>query len=85
MDHDTEIFELVRTLTELPGPTGHEDAVQDWIYERWRSSAQDIRRSRVNNVLAHIGGRGPRLAIMAHADEICFVVKSITDDDFLHI
>ena len=70
-------FDLIKTLTELPGPTGHEDAVQDWIYDRWKSSCQDVRRSRVNNVLAKFGGSGPRLAIMAHADEICFMVKSI--------
>jgi len=85
MTHETETFALIRTLTELPGPTGHEDAVQDWIFDRWQQSAQEICRSRVNNVLACIGGRGPRLALMAHADEICFMVKSITDEGFLHI
>ena len=85
MNQETETFELIRTLTELPGPTGHEDAVQDWIFDRWQHSACDIRRSRVNNILARIGGSGRRLAIMAHADEICFMVKSVTDDGFLHI
>jgi endoglucanase len=85
MAHETETFALIKTLTELPGPTGHEDAVQDWIFDRWQSFAQEIRRSRVNNVLAKIGGTGPRLAIMAHADEICFMVKSISDEGFLHI
>lgn len=85
MQPETETFELIRSLTELPGPTGHEDAVQDWIYDRWHGMAAEIRRSRVNNILARIGGSGPRLAIMAHADEICYVVKSITDDGFLHI
>jgi tetrahedral aminopeptidase len=85
MTQETETFALIRTLSELPGPTGHEDAVQDWIFDRWWQSALEIRRSRVNNVLARIGGRGRRLALMAHADEICFMVKSITDDGFLHI
>jgi tetrahedral aminopeptidase len=85
MHHQSETFDLIRTLTELPGPTGHEDAVQDWIFDRWRPTAQEIRRTRVNNVLARVGGNGPCLAIMAHADEICFVVKSVTDDGFLHI
>ena len=85
MEHETETFGLIRTLTELPGPTGHEDAVQDWVFDRWRQFAQEVRRSRVNNILARIGGHGRRLALMAHADEICFMVKSITDDGFLHI
>lgn len=85
MDHESETFDLIKTLTELPGPTGHEDAVQDWLYARWGAVAVTIRRTRVNNILARIGGTGPRLAIMAHADEICFLVKSVSDDGFLHI
>jgi endoglucanase len=82
---DDELFTLVKTLTELPGPIGHEDAVQQWIADRWGSFALEVRRTRVDNVLARVGGNGPRLAIMAHADEICFMVKSIHDDGFLHI
>jgi endoglucanase len=85
MTHETETFELIKTLTQLPGPTGHEDAVQEWILDRWRQSATDVRRTRVNNVLAKVGGSGPRLALMAHADEICFMVKSVTKEGFLHL
>ena len=51
MEHETETFGQIWTLTELPGPTGHEDAVQDWVFDRWRQSAQEVRRSRVNNFL----------------------------------
>lgn len=79
------MFALVKELTELPGPTGHEDAVQDWLVDRWSSFAQDVRRTKVNNVLAKIGGSGPRLLLVAHADEICLMVKSVTDEGFLHI
>ena len=53
------MFELVKELTELPGPTGHEDAVQDWVERRWSDFAQDVRRTRVNNILARVGGTGP--------------------------
>lgn len=85
MSQETATFDLIKTLTELPGPTGHEDAVQDWIHSRWSQICTDVRRSRVNNILAKVGGTGKRLAIMAHADEICFMVKSISDTGFLHI
>lgn len=78
------MFDLVKELTELPGPTGLEDRVQDWIADRWSRFAE-TRRTRVNNVLAHVGGSGPRLALVAHADEICLMVKSISDEGFLHI
>lgn len=79
------MFSLVKELTELPGPTGHEDAVQDWIEARWKTFASDVRRTGVDNVLARVGGSGPRLVLIAHADEICLLVKSITDEGFLHL
>jgi putative aminopeptidase FrvX len=81
----TETFDLIKTLCEIPGPVGHEDRVQDWIAERWSGFAQETRRTRVDNVISKVGGSGKRLAIMAHADEICFMVKAISDDGFLHI
>jgi endoglucanase len=79
------VFELVKELTELPGPTGHEDAVQDWIERRWSAFAPEVRRTRVDNVLARVGGSGPKLALVAHADEICLMVKSVGDEGFLHL
>jgi tetrahedral aminopeptidase len=78
------VFDMIKSLTELPGPIGFEDAVQDWITGRWGTFA-DVRRTRVNNVLARVGGSGKKLMFMGHADEICFMVKSISDDGFLHI
>ena len=36
-------------------------------------------------MLARVGGEGPVLMIVAHADEICFMVKSISEEGFLHI
>ena len=79
------MFALVKELSELPAPTGHEDAVQDRLAQRWSHFAQDVRRTRVDNVLARVGGAGPRLALVAHADEICLMVKSVSDDGFLHL
>jgi endoglucanase len=81
---DDSLFDLVKTLTELPGPVGHEDAVQDWLAERW-ATFPEVRRTRVGNVLARVGGSGPRLVLLAHADEICLMIKSISDEGFLHV
>jgi tetrahedral aminopeptidase len=80
-----DLFGLIRTLTELPGPVGHEDAVQDWLQDRWQSAGFDVRRTRVGNLLARVGGSGPKLLLFGHADELCLVVKSVTDDGFLHL
>ena len=78
------MFALVKALTELPGPVGHEDAVQDWLVERWGGWAE-VRRTGVNNVLARVGGGGRRLIVMGHADEICLMVKSVDEAGFLRV
>ncbi len=82
---ETSMFSLVKTLTELPGPVGHEDAVQDWIAQEWATFGSELQRTRVNNVLVRVGGAGPRLVLMGHADEICLMVKSVDETGFLRI
>src|SRR5690606_35108873 len=81
----SDTFELIKTLTELPGPVGLETAVQDHIADHWGRFAQDVQRTRVNNVIAKVGGSGERRMFVAHADEICWIVRSISDDGFLYI
>jgi len=77
------VFELVKTLTELVGPTGHEAPVQEWIARRWGEMDLPITRTSLGNVVARLGGCGPKLLIGAHADEISFRVKSIDPGGFL--
>ena len=77
------MFELVKTLTELIGPTGWEAPVQDWITRRWSEMDLTVTGTPIGNVLARLGGRGPKLLLGAHADEISFRVKSIDPGGFL--
>lgn len=78
------LFDTVKALTELPGPVGHEQPVQEWLSTRWRTFAREVKQTPVGNLLAHVGGEGPRLVLVAHADEICLMGKSITEDGFFH-
>jgi endoglucanase len=77
------MFELVRALTELAGPAGYEDAVQNWLLQRWQELGLQVRVTSVGNLIARLGGQGPKLLIGAHADEIGFRVKSIDQEGFL--
>lgn len=77
------MFDLVKTLTELIGPTGHEDRVQAWIAERWRGLGMEVHTTPIGNVNARLGGKGPKLLVGAHADEIGFVIKSIDERGYL--
>lgn len=78
------IEDLLRTLTELPGPTGQEDAVMQWLEQEWQGRGE-LTRTPVGNLLLRIPGPGPRMLLAAHADELSMIVRSITDDGFLRV
>lgn len=77
------MFDLIKMLCELPGPGGDEWAIQDFISQRWAPRVQSLRITGVGNVVANLGGRGPRLLVAAHADELCYVVKHISPEGFI--
>jgi endoglucanase len=82
---DETMFALVKALTELPGPIGHEQPVQDYLAQRWASRTRRVWQTPVGNLFAHVGGQGPRLLIGAHADEICFLVRSVSANGFIRL
>jgi len=76
------MFELIKTLTELPGPVGQEGAVLDYIEDLWQAEGADTERTLVGNVLARLGGQG-RMLLVAHADELCYLVRAIDEQGFI--
>ncbi len=74
------------TLTELmalPAPSGQEEPVLAWCRERWAALGADVEATPIGNVVAHVGGNGPRLLLQGHADEISFIVRSIDARGFV--
>lgn len=79
-----EMEELLRTLTQLPGPTGQEDAVIDWLAGEWEAQGE-LSRTPVGNLMLRLPGIGPRVVIAAHADELSMIVRCVTADGFLRV
>jgi endoglucanase len=77
------MFDLVKSLTELPGPTGYEEPVQDWLSTRWQGLGLRVHKTPIGNLMAVLGGHGPKLLVGAHADETSYRVKSIDPQGFL--
>lgn len=77
------VFELVKTLCELFGPTNYEEEVQDYLEELWAPHVQTLSTDKIGNLKAHWGGTGPRVLIGAHADQIGMLVNTVTDDGFV--
>ena len=79
------MFELIKTLTELTGPVGQEGEVLDYIEPLWLAAGAATERTRIGNVLARGGGRGRKLLLAAHADELCYLVRAIAPGGFLYL
>jgi len=74
------MFELVKVLTELPGMVGQEEPVQDFLRSCWAPFCREISTTGVGNLIAHVGGAGPRLLIEAHADEVGVLVRGVSPE-----
>jgi endoglucanase len=62
---------------------GQEHAVLDHVEALWRAAGAATTRTRTGTVLARAGGRGQRLLLVAHADELCYLVRAIDPAGFL--
>lgn len=74
------LFDLLKALCDLPGPSGAEERVQAFVAAAWREAGHTVTEAPVGNLLGRVGGKGKRLVVVAHADEISVVVKSVTTD-----
>lgn len=77
------MFELIKTLTEMSGPIGQELAVIDYVDALWQQAGIETERTKINNLLGRVGGDGPSVLIVAHADELSYLVRDIHPDGFL--
>ena len=77
-------FEELKRICEITGPIGYPDDMNAYLHEVW-APLGEVTETPVGNVVAHVGGSGPKILLDAHSDEIGYVVRSITDDGFLWI
>jgi putative aminopeptidase FrvX len=82
-DASDRVFDLLKDVLEIPGPTGQEELVRVWLRERWQGRMAVWHEDPVGNIVCRVGGSGPKLLVQAHMDEIGFVVRYITPEGFL--
>lgn len=80
-----EYFKAVKKYSELAGPIGYEQRIQEEFIQDLEPHVEEIQLMNVGNVVAHVGGDGKKVVVFGHADELAFYVLSITEDGFLHI
>jgi len=79
----TDLFALIKALAELDGPVGQEEEVLDYVEHLWQAAGAGTERTRIGNIVARAGGRGRKLLLVAHADELCYLVRAIAPGGFL--
>ena len=69
------LFDLIKEYTEIPGPVGREELVAQRLIEDWTPLCQEVWQNKIGNVMAKVGGKGPKVLITAHMDQINLLVK----------
>lgn len=83
MEDATELLARLALLAELPAPSGREEAFRSLVAERWSPHVDRLETDAIGNLLARVGGSGPRILVVAHLDEIGWIVRHITEEGFL--
>lgn len=82
-----DTFDLLRTLTETPGPSGFEADIAAIVQEIWEPLVDEIQVDRVGSLIGIKHGRGempdgqkrPRILLAAHMDELGLMVTNIIE------
>ena len=78
-------FSLLTRLTETPGVSGREERVREVVAERLLPLVAETTVDAMGNLIGHIPGKGPRVALVAHMDEVGFMVSKIEAEGFLRV
>ena len=78
--------ELVEKLCLLPGVSGDEDRVREFIIENIKDYVQELRVDNMGSVIALKKGAQPgdkKVMLAAHMDEVGVIITNIGDDGYL--
>jgi len=76
-------LDLLKTLSATPGPVGRENLVQDIMKEELGNYCSTIVQDKIGNLIGTMEGEGKHYVIVAHADEVGFLVSSIDEKGFI--
>ena len=78
-------FDLLERLIGAPGVPGREGRVADLIRSSLSSKTCKCSIDNLGNLVAHIPGKGKRVMLAAHMDEVGLIVQRILPNGFLKV
>ncbi len=79
-------LKLIKELSELYGPSSYEDRVRDYVKKELQKHSDEIVFDRLGSVIAVKKSKkpnAPSILMLAHLDEVGFMVTGVEDDGFL--
>ena len=78
-------IKLLKQLCETPGLPGAEEPVKKIIKKEFEKLTKEVSEDVLGNIIAHIPGKGPKVVIDAHTDEVGFMVHHIDKRGFVRV
>lgn len=78
-------FKLLTELTQTPGVSGREERVRTLMAAEFARLKLETKTDAMGSLIGHLPGKGPRVALMAHMDEIGFLVSKIEAEGFIRV
>lgn len=76
-------LQLLETLCNAPGVSGFEGDVQAIMRAELTRMQTEIVTDNLGSIIARDGGKGPKIMVAGHMDEIGFMVRLITKQGFI--
>lgn len=74
---------LLEKLCNAHGPVGYEGEVRKIIKEEIAPYVDELEINTMGNILVHKKGKGPKIMIDAHMDEVGFIIEGYNEDGTL--
>jgi endoglucanase len=75
---------VLQRLSETNGPAGFEGPVRDYIVDMAKELGAKPMVDKLGNVHAHVKGKGPKVMLIAHMDEIGLITADIDEKGFIY-
>ncbi|MBT8338824.1 MAG: M42 family peptidase [Desulfatitalea sp.] len=78
-------FTFLEQLVAAPGVSGREERVREIMAACFTELGAQTRIDAMGNLTGHLPGSGPRVALIAHMDEVGFLVSKIEPQGFVRV
>lgn len=78
-----ETLDMFKTLTELQGAPGNEHLVRQYMRTELEKYSDEIIQDRLGGIFGVRKGKGPKVLVAGHMDEVGFMVTQITKNGMI--